>query len=110
MWQDDERLVKDSAGQLVPTMSGGIPGNNWYSVYDDEKGAQLIAKASDGDYVAYSVLCVVAARFIKSGCSMPPHLREYVAEGLMDAAGSLIDGHGRRRGRDPYANHHRDRV
>ena len=43
VWQDDEQLVKDSAGQLVPTMSGGVPCNNWYSIYDDEKGAQLIA-------------------------------------------------------------------
>ena len=35
------RFVRDKEGRMV-TMSLSTPGNNWYTIYDDEKGqAQL---------------------------------------------------------------------
>ena len=83
MWQDGEQLVKDSAGQLSPTMSGSVPGNNWYSIYDDEKGAQLIAKASTVTTLL-TVCCASSPPALLRVAAQCHRMREYVAEGLMD--------------------------
>jgi len=61
----DDYLVYDPIGQLVPRFGGG-PGYDRHSIYDDEKGELLIAKAEDGDQIAHNVLCSIA---VASGAS-----------------------------------------
>ena len=102
VWQGDERLVKDAEGKLVPALSvtGYLCG-----VYDDEKGALLVAAASGGNYLAHNVLCWIAARFVAAGCPMPPNLRGYLIAVLDEQAEAAPEG---RRGKDPHANHARD--
>jgi len=101
--RDGFQLVSRVDGQLVPRFGGAKGFDN---VYDDEKGARLIARAATGDQVAHGVLCFVAARFVESGCSFPPNLREYIAGALLSQSKEPPQ---RRRGRDPYANYSRDR-
>jgi hypothetical protein len=40
--RDGDRLLYDGDGQLVPTFGGSAAG---FNIYDDKKGARLIAKA-----------------------------------------------------------------
>jgi hypothetical protein len=96
-------LVYDCDGRLVPKFLG-TPGR--HHIYDDEeKGAELIAKAANGDDVAHNVLCKIAAAFVEGGCAMPARLREYITEALRSQAREAPQ---RRRGQDPYANHGRN--
>lgn len=104
--RDDQRLVYDKDGNLVPTMSGSFPAINWYNIYDDEKGERLIARAASGDAVAFGLLCIVAARFVEAGCAMPERLRKYIADFLFSQPKAA--GESRRRGPAPYGNHTRN--
>jgi hypothetical protein len=49
-------------------------------LYEDAKGAKLIAKADDGDVDADAVLCGIADRFMTMGLPFPPHLHSYVQQ------------------------------
>lgn len=101
--RDGHQLVRDKEGQLVPKL--GERTGEFFSVYDDDKGERLIAKAVSGDQVAHNVLGRIAARFIESGCVMPMRLRAYIAETLFLQFKKAPQP---RRGQDPYANHLRD--
>jgi hypothetical protein len=96
------RFVTDDRGELVPILNG-CPG--WVSIYDDEKGAELIVKAKGGDQLAHKVLCGIAACFIRDDCSLPPHLRKYFVVSLQSEAS---DPPPRRRGVDLYTNESRN--
>ena len=96
------RFVADDRGELVPILNG-CPG--WVSIYDDEKGAELIVKARSGDQLAHKVLCQIAAFFIRDDCSQPPQLRTYIVDSLQSEAS---DPPPRRRGVDPLANESRN--
>lgn len=72
-------VLYDLDGQLVPKLAQYPEGP---AIYDDVKGAAMVAKAIDGDHVAPKVLFWIAARFVESGCAMPNHLRRYVAGAL----------------------------
>jgi hypothetical protein len=93
------RLVSDEGGQLVPKFGWSPKG--LASVYDDEKGERLIAKASAGDQAAHKVLCKIAADFVAGSCVLPTRLREYIAKALRSQA---EEEQQKRRGQDPYAN------
>ena len=97
------KFVRDGDDRLVPRMGGWR--DEWHNIYDDTKGRRLIAKATTGDQVAQNILCAIATRFVESGCSMPAHLRKYIATYLREQSRKAPE---RRRGRDPYANYYRD--
>jgi hypothetical protein len=94
--RENHYLVQSPDGELVPTMSSS--GSNWYSIYDDDKGEHVIARAMRGDYLARNLLMIVASRFVESGCTMPKRLREYVGNYLMQQAEDTAP---LRRGQDP---------
>jgi hypothetical protein len=79
--------------------------------YDDQKGAQLIASACSGDTNADVVLSAIAAYYVRTGCAMPPRLREYMSRKL-DAA--MLTGEPwpkpRRKRRPRNGNHRRDFI
>jgi hypothetical protein len=87
-------VVHDNNGLLVPQFTRDLAES--VGIYDDRKGERLITKAEAGDQLAHKVLCYFAAGFVKSGCEMPNHLREYIAADLKSLES--------RKGRDPYAN------
>ena len=95
-------VLYDLDGQLVPKLAQYPEGP---AIYDDVKGAAMVAKAIDGDHVAPKVLFWIAARFVESGCAMPNHLRRYVA-GALELRSRVAPP--RQRGPDPYAKHARD--
>jgi hypothetical protein len=95
-------VLYDLDGQLVPKVAQYPQGP---AIYDDAKGKAMIAKARGGDQVAPKVLLFIAAQFVESGCVMPNHLRQYVADTLRLRS---RDAPTRRRGPDPYAKHARD--
>jgi hypothetical protein len=103
--RENHDLVQSPDGELVPTMSGSCPGINWYSIYDDDKGEHVIARAIGGDYLARNLLMKVASAFVESGCTMPKRLREYVSNYLME---QVEDTKPLRRGQDPHSYYGRN--
>lgn len=101
--RDGCELILDERDELVPVLQGNV---GTFEIYDDEKGANLVERALDGDDVADSVLCAIAAKFVGTGCLMPDRLRNYTVDKLMRIASAPPR---RRRGRyDPHQNHNRD--
>jgi hypothetical protein len=74
-------------------------------IYDDEKGAELVAAAREGDTDADAVLCGFASYFVEGGYPLPEHLRKYVAEKLLEQSQALPT---QRRGRNPHINRRRN--
>jgi hypothetical protein len=51
-------------------------------IYNDAKGAKLIAKAHEGDVDADAVLCGLALRHMNLGYAFPPRLGSYIQDVL----------------------------
>lgn len=98
---EDECSITPPGGP-VPVF--GTRDEQTYLIYDDSKGESLIAKACKGDPDADAVLCGFASEFIRRGCLLPEHLRDYIADQLYERSTSEK----RKRGRDKHANGRRN--
>jgi hypothetical protein len=83
---------------------GGSKAEGFF-IYDDEKGAELVADARKGDTDADSVLCGFARYFVEGGCPLPEHLRKYIAGKLFEQSEAAP---AQRRGRNPHINRRRN--
>jgi hypothetical protein len=90
-------LARDD--QLLLLFGEKNPGDSVF-LYDDAKGAKLVAKADDGDVDADAVLCGIADRFMTMGLPFPPHLHSYVQQLLRRQSYEL----GYNEGGDKYEN------
>jgi hypothetical protein len=83
---------------------GGSDGSGVY-IYDDQKGAKLIADALSGDSDAHAVLCGFAAYFVGGGNPLPEHLRKYISDKLFEESDAVPP---KGRGRNPDTNRRRN--